>query len=192
MGRDWVIGLIKAEGFLFPQYIERYMVLISGILQICGIVLENLIYLENIEKQKEYLQYLNFHDQQTQLYNRAYFENALEKGDKIRKRLIEQYSLFENCSVDLKKIYDEFNDRIKEIGDLLNNNTVDHNDANRLIRRKNDLISAQLLSANSSAQFELSKANVATLIDKFESIEKILKPVISQNIQLSKEMYRVF
>ena len=78
MGRDWVIGLIKAEEFLFPQYIERYMVLISGILQICGIVLENLIYLENIEKQKEYLQYLNFHDQQTQLYNRAYFENALE------------------------------------------------------------------------------------------------------------------
>lgn len=120
------------------------------------------------------------------------FENALEKGDVIRKRLIEQYSLFENCSSDLKKIYDEFNDRIKEIDDLLSTNTVDHNDANRLIRRKNDLISAQLLSANSAAQFELSKANVATLIDKFESIEKILKPVITQNIQLSKEMYRVF
>ena len=61
----------------------------------------------------------------------------------------------------------------------------------RLLRRKTDLTSAQLLCANSAAQFELSMSNASTLIDKFNTIEQILKPVITQNIQLTKEMSRL-
>lgn len=79
VSKSGITGFIKAKDFLFPAYIDHYIDLVPGILQICSVVLENLCYLDNIEQQRQRLQYLSSHDAVTKLYNRAYYEETIEK-----------------------------------------------------------------------------------------------------------------
>lgn len=119
------------------------------------------------------------------------FENSLDNGAEIRKKLQNQYDSFQESMNQLKNIFDEFSKNIDELNSYIENHEISAHERDRLIRRKNDLTSAQLLCANSAAQFELSMSNTSTLLDKFNTIEQILKPVITQNMQLTKEMNRV-
>ena len=101
--KSGVSGIVKAKGFLFSQYIDRYMDLVPGLLQICSVLLENLNYVENIEQQKQYLEYLNNHDALTKLYNRAYFEETIEKV-----RELVNWAVF-ICDIDgMKQINDDY------------------------------------------------------------------------------------
>lgn len=119
------------------------------------------------------------------------FENSLDSGEEIRDKLQNQYESFQESMNQLKNIFDEFSKNIDELNIYIEKNEVSPHERERLLRRKTDLTSAQLLCANSAAQFELSMSNASTLIDKFNTIEQILKPVITQNIQLTKEMSRL-
>lgn len=119
------------------------------------------------------------------------FESALDSGHSVRERLQKQYDSFEKSSIQLKNIFDEFSKNLEELNTYIERTDIDHHAKERLLRRKNDLMAAQILCSNSAAQFELSMSNIITLIDKFTTIEKILKPVITQNMQLTKEMNRL-
>lgn len=119
------------------------------------------------------------------------FENSLDNGDEIRKKLQNQYDSFQNSVDQLKNIFNEFTKNLEELNEYIENKEISIHERDRLLRRKTDLAAAQLLCANSAAQFELSMSNTITLIDKFTTIEQILKPVITQNMQLTKEMQRI-
>lgn len=80
IGKAGVFGLIQANEFMFPQYLERYLTVVPGLLQICSVVLQNVHYLESIEQQKQHLQHVSSHDALTQLYNRGYFEDFIAKA----------------------------------------------------------------------------------------------------------------
>jgi diguanylate cyclase (GGDEF)-like protein len=98
-----VFGIVKAQEFLFPQYMARYMGLVPGLMQICSVLLENLNYVESIERQKQHLEYLGNHDALTKLNNRAYFEEMLEKV-----RNLDRWAVF-ICDLDgMKQINDNF------------------------------------------------------------------------------------
>jgi diguanylate cyclase (GGDEF)-like protein len=101
--KSGVMGIVKVKRFLFPQYIDRYMDLVPGLLQICSVLLENLNYVESIERQKQHLEYLGTHDAITKLNNRAYFEETLEKA-----RNYDHWAVF-ICDLDgMKQINDNF------------------------------------------------------------------------------------
>lgn len=119
------------------------------------------------------------------------FENSLDSGHDIRNKLQKQYDSFQNSVDQLKNIFNEFTKNLEELNDYIENKEISIHERDRLLRRKTDLSAAQLLCANSAAQFELSMSNTITLIDKFTTIEQILKPVITQNMQLTKEMQRI-
>lgn len=119
------------------------------------------------------------------------FENSLDSGHDIRNKLQKQYDSFQNSVDQLKNIFNEFSQNLEELNDYIENKEISIHERDRLLRRKTDLAAAQLLCANSAAQFELSMSNTITLIDKFTTIEQILKPVITQNMQLTKEMQRI-
>ena len=65
-------GVIDVGGFLFPQYTEKYLNFAIEIGKICGLVLSNIEQYEILMRSEQELQYLNFHDPLTGLYNRAF------------------------------------------------------------------------------------------------------------------------
>lgn len=113
------------------------------------------------------------------------FESNLEKGSVFLNRLKTQYEQFDNLYHRLEQINQKFSDDIEKIDSIINEMEAGSVDQQRLMRKKNDLISAQVLAHHTAQQHALSKNNVSILIDKFMSIENILKPIITQNIKLS-------
>ena len=70
---------------------------------------------------------------------------------------------------------------------------ADAYEAQRLVRKKNDILSAQILAKTNAIQYDLCKANIGILIDKFISIEKVLRPALEQNVKFSKSQFnRIF
>ncbi len=117
------------------------------------------------------------------------FETALDRGDNLVSSLQKQYDNYRQLHQDLSGIYQKFNDDITSIDGIISSGEISELDQQRMIRKKNDLITAQLLCQTTSAQYELSKENIAILIDKFKSIEQILKPAVSQNLKLGKDEF---
>jgi len=70
-------GAIDVSGFLFPQYIERYLNFAIEIVKVCGLVLSNIEQYEKLINSEKELQYLSFHDALTGLYNRTYLNEIL-------------------------------------------------------------------------------------------------------------------
>ena len=58
------------------------------------------------------------------------------------------------------------------------------------------LVAGQLkdiLAKTNAIQYDLCKANIGILIDKFISIEKVLRPALEQNVKFSKSQFnRIF
>lgn len=112
------------------------------------------------------------------------FETYLNKGANISEHLERQYKMYGEMYTRLNQIHDKFENDITTIEDLIVNSGASDSDIQRLVRKKNDLISAQTLCNVTSIQYDLSKENTAILIDKFRSIEQVLKPAISQNLKI--------
>ncbi len=70
-------GAIDVSGFLFSQYIEKYLNFAMEIVKICGLVLSNIEQYEKLITSEKELKYLSFHDSLTGLYNRTYLNEML-------------------------------------------------------------------------------------------------------------------
>lgn len=71
-------GVIDVSGFLFPEYIEKYLNFAHEIVKICGLVFSNNEQYEKILKSEQDLRYSGTHDALTDLYNRAYINEIVE------------------------------------------------------------------------------------------------------------------
>ena len=121
------------------------------------------------------------------------FESLLKNGSFILSQLQNQYDSFDTLYIDLKKIYDTFTSDILLIEDFMRDNELSTYEAQRLVRKKNDILSAQILAKTNAIQYDLCKANIGILIDKFISIEKVLRPALEQNVKFSKSQFnRIF
>jgi hypothetical protein len=121
------------------------------------------------------------------------FETLLKDGSFILSQLQNQYDSFDALYIDLKKIYDTFTSDILLIEDFMRDNELSTYEAQRLVRKKNDILSAQILAKTNAIQYDLCKANIGILIDKFISIEKVLQPALEQNVKFSKSQFnRIF
>lgn len=119
------------------------------------------------------------------------FETLLKNGSNIYSQLKSQYESFDMLYRELEEVHNKFNDDIEFIENYLATSNPSQSDIQRLIRRKEDLISAQLLAKTTAMQYDLCKNNIGILMDKFNSIEKVLKPALEQNIKFSKKEIKI-
>ena len=118
------------------------------------------------------------------------FETLLKNGASVFDQLKHQYSSFGRLYKDLKDTTEQFNEDIRLIEEYMKSEDASAADIQRLMRRRDDLISAQILSNQTAMQFDLCKNNVGILMDKFSSIEKVLKPALEQNMKFSKSEFK--
>lgn len=76
-----LFGAIDVSGFMFPQYIERYLNFSIEIVNICGLVFSNNEQYEKILKSEQELRFLSTHDALTGLYNRTYSDKILNQQE---------------------------------------------------------------------------------------------------------------
>lgn len=81
-------GVLDVSGFLFPQYIEKYLNFAIEIAKVCGLVLSNIEQYDKLLKSEKELQYLSFHDSLTGLYNRTYLNEILDVKKKISNTVV--------------------------------------------------------------------------------------------------------
>lgn len=74
-----VFGFIIVGDFLFPQYIEKYINFAISISRIGALALSNAKKYEALAKSQEDITFISYHDALTGLYNRTYFNKALEE-----------------------------------------------------------------------------------------------------------------
>ena len=72
----------------------------------------------------------------------------------------------------------------------MNDTQYSDSDRQRLIRRRNDLVSAQLLAQTTAMQYELSKNNIGILVDKFNAIGNVLKPALEMNMKITSNDFK--
>ncbi len=72
-----LFGIVDVSGFLFPQYIEKYLNLAVEVSRISGLVFHNNTQYEKIMESEKELKYLSLHDSMTGLFNRAYINREL-------------------------------------------------------------------------------------------------------------------
>lgn len=86
-------GSIHVGGFLFPQYIEKYLSFAIEIVKICGLVLSDNEQYEKILESEQKMKYLSSHDSLTGLYNRAYFDDMTAKNQNINKKIVFMFDI---------------------------------------------------------------------------------------------------
>lgn len=77
---DKLFGVIDVSGFMFPQYIEKYLNFAMEIVKICGLVFSNNEQYLKILKSEQEQRYSSTHDALTDLYNRTYVNEILNQG----------------------------------------------------------------------------------------------------------------
>ena len=77
--QEKVFGAVDVNGFLFPEYIEKYLNFAIEIVKICGLVFLNSEQYEKILKSEQELRYTSTHDALTDLYNRTYINEILDR-----------------------------------------------------------------------------------------------------------------
>lgn len=77
--QDKLFGAVDVSGFLFPEYIEKYLNFAIEIVKICGLVFSNNEQYEKILKSEQDLRYSGTHDALTDLYNRTYINEILDR-----------------------------------------------------------------------------------------------------------------
>ena len=86
-------GIIDVSGFLFPQYIDRYLNLALSITRLLGLVLHNNEQYETILESEKELKYVSFHDPMTGLYNRTYINLLLTDEAKDDKTIVFMFDI---------------------------------------------------------------------------------------------------
>lgn len=112
-------GILDVSGFLFPEYIDRYLNLAIDIAKFLGLALHNHEQYEEILKTKEKLEHLSFHDSMTGLYNRNYLNQLFN----------------ENLENDIKIVFVFDIDKLKYVND-----NFGHNEGDKLIKRFADIL----------------------------------------------------
>ncbi len=74
-----LFGVIDVSGFMFLEYIEKYLNFAIEIVKICGLVFSNNEQYEKILNSEQEQRYSSTHDAMTDLYNRTYMNEILHK-----------------------------------------------------------------------------------------------------------------
>jgi diguanylate cyclase (GGDEF)-like protein len=78
--KEKYFGVIDVSGFIFPQYIEKYLNFAIEIVKICGLVFSNNEQYEKILKSEQEQRYSSTHDALTDLYNRTYIKEITNQN----------------------------------------------------------------------------------------------------------------
>ncbi len=86
-------GIIDVSGFLFPQYIEKYLNLAVEVSKLSGLVFHNNEQYEKILESEKELKHLSLHDSMTGLYNRTHINRILFDGIKDSKTCVFMFDI---------------------------------------------------------------------------------------------------
>ena len=90
---ETVFGVVEASGFMFPQYIRRYLNFAIGMSRICGLVFSNIENYARLAKSQKDLKLKSYQDPLTGLNNRAFYYDLTDEG------MIENIGKYENMAV---------------------------------------------------------------------------------------------
>ena len=76
--QEKLFGAIDVSGFMFPEYIQKYLNFSFEIAKICGLVFSNNEQYEKVLKSEQDMRYASTHDALTGLYNRAFSHEILD------------------------------------------------------------------------------------------------------------------
>ncbi|MBU1055084.1 MAG: diguanylate cyclase [Proteobacteria bacterium] len=94
-----LMGRFELDGLQFPEYIDRYLILSSGLMDVCGMALENARYYQEIKDLSEI-------DGLTGIANRRRFDQCIEQEWKRMARERQPLSVI-MCDVDYFKLYND-------------------------------------------------------------------------------------
>lgn len=117
------------------------------------------------------------------------FEKYLTQGATISQTLQNQVEQCDTMYRDLEGIQRSFSIAIQQIDDNISKFNSRH-EYDRLLRKRDDILSAQIMCQNTAVQCKLLQNNINILIDRFHSIEMILKPAIEMNMKLSSNILK--
>ncbi|GAB1475450.1 hypothetical protein MASR2M70_02820 [Bacillota bacterium] len=103
VGRTGEYGILYLGEFLFSENINRYYDFIASISHVASLTIINALQYEIIERAKNEMTYISFHDSLTGLRNRNYYNQYIEKNN------IKSDTAFFVCDIDgLKAVNDGF------------------------------------------------------------------------------------
>ncbi len=73
-----LFGVLAIDDLVFPQYVDRYLSLAVSVSRIGALALSNAAKIEALEISRDTMAYISYHDTLTGLYNRTYFNDALQ------------------------------------------------------------------------------------------------------------------
>ncbi len=156
-------GVIDVSGFLFPQYIEKYLNLAVEISKFGGLVLHNNEQYEKILKSEEELKYLSTHDSMTGLYNRTYINRILDDSTKDSKICVFMFDI----------------DKLKYVND-----TYGHAEGDKLIKSFAEIMKNSFRETDISARIGGDEF-MAILYDANEEMAQSIKKRVADLIRLN-------
>lgn len=116
---DKLYGVIDVSGFLFPEYIEKYLNLALEISKISGLVFHNNAQYEEILESEKELKYLSYHDSMTELLNRTYINQKLFDPINDNKTCVFMFDIDKLKYVNDKYGHEEGDKLIKSFAEIL-------------------------------------------------------------------------
>lgn len=110
------------------------------------------------------------------------FNRFLSRGNDLKIKVLADVKKMEATIASCHETIESF-ETMKE---QLENMSTSDNQYNRIDRKMDDLNSAIIMTSNTIAQLKLTISNIYIIYDKFMTIDKILRPLLEQNIKLSK------
>jgi len=100
---DRVFGIVDAQGFMFPDRMDRILRFTKDIAAICGVAFSNIEKHEQLIKYQRELKYISYHDSLTELFNRKYLNVLLERPVENNQMIVFAFDIDE-----MKYINDHF------------------------------------------------------------------------------------
>lgn len=158
-------GIIDVSGFLFPQYIEKYLNLAVEVSKISGLVFHNNEQYEKILESEQELKYLGFHDSMTGLFNRTYINKVLSDTTKDNKTCVFMFDI----------------DKLKYVND-----NYGHAEGDKLINSFAEILKKSFRDKDIVARIGGDEF-VAVLYDSDEDGTKVIKQRIVDLIRINNE-----
>ncbi|NLV82778.1 MAG: diguanylate cyclase [Synergistaceae bacterium] len=158
-------GILDVSGFLFPQFIDRYLNLALSITRLLGLVLHNNEQYEIIVKSEQDLKYLSFHDSMTGLYNRTYINQLLTDKAGDDKTIVFMFDI----------------DKLKYVNDNLG-----HSFGDKLIKSFAEVVKQSFRETDIVARIGGDEFT-AVLYDADEKMAKTVQQRISDLIKINNE-----